>query len=55
MVVITVQNYRKENVQIITTTDKELFWVRMIDVQKRLCIQNMSHLVRREIQGKFET
>ena len=34
MVVITVQAYEKPGVHTITVGNRELFWVKMIDVQK---------------------
>ena len=34
---------------------RELFWVRMRDVQEALCVTNMSDLVRKDIHGIFET
>ena len=55
MVVITVQNYTDVEVHIITVGNRELFWVKMIDVQKGLGIQNISDLVRKDIQGIYET
>ena len=55
MVVITVQNYTNAKVHTIAVKNKELFWVKMIDVQKGLGIQNISDLVRKEICGISET
>ena len=49
MVVITVQNYTDTEVHTITVGIRELFWVKMIDVQKRLGIQNISDLVSKNI------
>ena len=54
MVVITVQNYTDPEVHTITVGNRELFWLKMIDVQKGLGIQNISDLVRKEIQGIYE-
>ena len=34
---------------------RELFWVRMRDVQEALGVTNMSDLVRKDIHGIFET
>ena len=34
---------------------QELLWVEMIDVQKGLGLQNISHLVRKQIRGMYET
>ena len=48
MVVITVQAY-------VEVGNKKLFCVKMIDVQKRLGLKNMSDLVKKEICGIFET
>ena len=55
MVVIIVQNYTDAKVRTITVANRELFLVKMIDVQKGLGIQNSSDLVRKDIQGIYET
>ena len=55
MVVITIQKCTNAEVDTITVGNRELFWVRMIDVQKELGIKNISGLVRKYIQGIFET
>ena len=39
MVVIAVQNYTDAEVHTIAVENRELFWVKMIDVQNRLGIQ----------------
>ena len=54
MVVITVKSYKNAEVHTITVKNKELFWVKMIDVQNGLGIKNMSDLVRRKICSIFE-
>ena len=51
MAVITVEAYKNAKVNTITVKNKELFWVKMIDVQDGLGLKNMSDLVRREICG----
>ena len=53
MVVITVQAYAKAGVHTIKVGNRELFWVKMIDVQKGLGLKNISHLVRKQIQGMY--
>ena len=55
MVVIIVQNYTNAEFHTITVENRELFWIKMIDVQKGLSIQNISDLVRKEIQVIYET
>ena len=55
MVVITVQDYADNEVHTIAVGNRELFWVKMIDVQKGLSIHNISDLVRKDIQGIYET
>ena len=55
MVIITVQNYTDAEFHTITLGNRELFWVKMIDVQKGLGIENISDLVRKYIQGIYET
>ena len=54
MVVITVESYKNAQVYIITVKNKELFWIKMIDVQNRLDIKIMPDLVRRKICGIFK-
>ena len=55
MVVITVQNCTDAKVCTITVGNRELFWVKTIDVPNGLGIKNISDLVRKEICGIFET
>ena len=55
MVVITVQKYTDAEVHTITVENRELFWVKMIDVHKEWGIQSISDLVKKEIQGIYET
>ena len=55
MVVITVQAYAKAGVHTIKVGNRELFWVKTIDLQKRLGFKKTSHLVRKQIQGMYET
>ena len=44
MVVITVQAYAKAGVHTIKIGNRELFWVKMIDVQKGLRLKNISNV-----------
>ena len=53
MFYISVEKYTDAKVYTITVVNRELFWVRMCDVQVGLGIQNMSDLVRKEIRGIF--
>ena len=55
MTVATVQNYTDAEVHTIAVTKRQLFWVKMIDVQNRLGIKNISDLVRKNTQGIYET
>ena len=55
MVVLTVKKYTDAEVHTITVGNRELFLVKMIDVQNKLGIKDISHLVRINIQGIFET
>ena len=55
MVDIKVKNYTEPNVFTIKIGNKNLFWVKMNDVQNGLGVKNMSDLVRKEIHGIFET
>ena len=50
-----VKNYQTARVHTITFNNKELFWVKMIDVQNGLGIKNIFDLVRKRIYGIFET
>ena len=54
-IVITLQNYTDAEVHTITVVNGQLFWVKMIDIEKGLGIQNISDLVRKNIKGIFET
>ena len=55
MVFVIAQNYADAKVHIITVGNRELFWIKMIDVQNGLGIKNISDLVRKNIQGRYET
>ena len=55
MVIITVQAYAKAGDHTIKVGNTELFWVKMIDVQKELGLKNISHLLRKQMQGMYET
>ena len=55
MVVITVEVYKNAKVHAIAVKNKKSFWVKMIDVQKGLCIKNIYDLARKEVCGVFET
>ena len=48
MVVITVQVYAEARVHTIKVGNRELFWVKIIDVQKGLGLKNMSDLVKKK-------
>ena len=52
---MTVQKYADPEVHTIIVGNRELLWVRIIDVQNKLGIKNISDLVRKNIQGIFET
>ena len=52
MVVITVQKYTDAEVHTKKVGNRELFWVKMIDVQNKLGIKNISDLVRKNIDEK---
>ena len=45
MVVITVEAYKNAGVDIITVENEEYFWVKIIDVQNRLGVKNISNLL----------
>ena len=55
MVDISVENYQNVLVYTITVGKRELFWVKMMDVQNGFGIKNMSDLVRKEIHGIYGT
>ena len=55
MVFITVHAYTEARVHTIKVGSRELFWVKMSDVQKGLGLKNMPDLVRREICGISKT
>ena len=54
-VVVTIQAYVKAGVHTIKVGNRELFWVKRINVQKGLGLDNISHLVRKQMQGIYET
>ena len=53
MVIITAEAYENAEVHTIKVNNKELFWLKMADVQDGLGIKNISDLVRKEIFGKY--
>ena len=55
MVAINVESYKNAGVHTIAVGNRKLFWVKLIDVQNALGIQNMPELLRREMCGIFET
>ena len=55
MVVITIENCTNAKVHTIKVGNRELFWVKMIDVQNGLGMKNISDLVRKEVHGIFKT
>ena len=55
IVVITVQNYADAEFHTTTLRNRELFWVKVIDIQNGRGIKNISDLVRKEIHDIFET
>ena len=54
MVVTTVEAYKNAEVHTITVKDKKNVWVKMMDVQKGLGINNIHDLARKEVYGIFE-
>ena len=55
MIDISVKKYTDAKFCTITVINRELFWMRMHDIQEGLGVKNMSDLVRKEIHGIFET
>ena len=55
MVVITIEKCKNAKVNTVKVGNRELLWIRMIDIQNGLGLKNMSDLVRREIHGVFST
>ena len=55
MVVITVETYKNARVHTITIKKKELFWVKLKDVQDGLSVKNICELLRKEICGIYES
>ena len=53
MVLITVEAYKNSRVHTITIKNKELFWVRMKDVQDRLVLKNILDLLGKEMCGIY--
>ena len=54
MVFITADNYPHAGVHTITVKNKELFWVKLIDVQNGLGLKSISELLRKEMYAIFE-
>ena len=52
---ISVEKYTNAKVCTIRVSNKELFWIRIYDVQEGIGVKNMSDLVRKEIRGIFRT
>ena len=55
MIDIIVKKYTDAKFCTITVSNRELFWIRMHDMQEGLGVKNMSDLVRKEIHGISET
>ena len=55
MLDFSVEKYTDAKVHKVIIGNRRLFWVRMHDVQEGLGVKNMSDLMRKEIQGIFET
>ena len=55
MIVITVEAYKDAEVHTITVKNRNYFWVKMIDVQKKLGLKNLPCMVRNEICGRLKT
>ena len=55
MVVVTVEFCKNASVHTMTVKNKELFWMKIIDLQGGLGLKNMPDLSRKGIQGIFET
>ena len=55
MVDISVKTYADAKVYTVTVGNRELFWVRLHDVQEGLGVKNMSDLVGKEIHSISET
>ena len=55
MVVITPEKCREANIDVFTIQNIDLFWMKMIDVQQRLGVKNISSLVIGKIKGIFNT
>ena len=52
---MTVENYQNARVHTITVKNKDLFRVKMKDVQDGLGVKSISDLLTKEMQGKFDT
>ena len=52
---ISVEKYTNAKVCTIRVSNKELFWIRICDVQEGIGVKNMSDLVRKEIRSIFRT
>ena len=52
---ISVKEFTDAKVHTVTIDNRRLFWVKMCDAQKRLSVENIYDLLRKEIWGTFET
>ena len=52
---ISAENYKNAAVHTVTVDNKELFWVKMNDVQDGLGVNNISDLVSKETCGIYAT
>ena len=55
MVIITIEAYRDAKIHKIKVGNRKLFWVTMRDVQDGLGLKNIPDLVRKKLQGIFES
>ena len=51
--ILMVENYSNAGVKRVQIKDSECFWVKMGDVEKGLCLKNLSDIVRKEIRGSL--
>ena len=52
-VLITVENFQNTRVHTITVKNKDLFWVKIVDVQNGLGLKCMCSLIKTKICGIF--
>ena len=52
---VTAETFAVHIIKVNKTDNKSMSWIKMIDIQKKLDVENIHDLVDKEIKGKFKT